>query len=75
LPRVHSVQELFQQIGHELLLRWLQGLRPQDRKLLNLNFEGYPHTEIAEQLDLSYGYVRNRYSSLIREAVRLVRAA
>lgn len=73
--RVHSVQELFQRIGQEHLLRWLQALRPQDRELLNLHFQGFPHTEIAEQLGLSYGSVRNRYSSLIREAGRLVRAA
>jgi len=74
-PRVHSVQELFRKAGQEHLLRWLQGLRPQDRELLNLHFQGFSHTEIAERQGLSYGSVRNRYSRLIREAGRLVRAA
>lgn len=75
LPRVDCVRDLFRHIGEDRLLRWLQGLRPQDRELLNLYFQGFPHTEIAERQGCSYGTVRNRYSRLIREAGRLVRAA
>lgn len=70
LPRARSWRELCQMSGRDDLLRWLLGLRHQDRQLLDLNLQGYGHREIAELSGLSYGTVRNRYAQLIKEAAR-----
>lgn len=55
------------------LLQWYFSLESLSRRMLNLRLQGYNHREIAEQLNLSHGAVRNRFSQLIREARKVAR--
>ena len=51
-----------------LLIQWYFTLKKDWRRILDLRIQGYNHKEIARELRLAPGAVRNRYSKLAREA-------
>lgn len=63
---------LFEGLPDLLLLHWYFRLEALSRRLLDLRVLGYNHKEIAGQLPLAPGTVRNRFSELVREAKGVV---
>lgn len=69
-----TAESFFESLPGFNLIHWYRSLEALPRRLLCLRCQGYNHREIAEQLSLSPGGVRNRFSHLIREAREVSRA-
>ena len=54
------------------LQKWYQTLDQIERQIIELRFQDFEHQEIAQKLELSPGTVRNKYSTLIRRAQKMI---
>lgn len=63
--------DLFDRFEQKKLSRWYQRLPIQQRFMLDLRMQGLDYEEIAKELDLAPGTVRNHFSKLLREARKI----
>ncbi|WP_367389038.1 RNA polymerase sigma factor [Lewinella sp. LCG006] len=73
--RYLNAEVLFDSLPEPQLLHWFHQLSPRDQRILNLRCQGYQDDEVAAQLGLSYGGVRNIFSRLLTQARELVKRA
>ncbi|MEZ5038498.1 MAG: sigma-70 family RNA polymerase sigma factor [Saprospiraceae bacterium] len=67
--RIHTTAfAFFDWEGYDLLLQWYQQLSDRDQQLLDLRSQGFSNKEIAKELKLADGTVRNVVADLIKEA-------
>lgn len=67
-PTFYAADELFAERNADRLVHWFQRLSERDQLILNMQLQNFKLWEIAEQLNLSHGAVRNIRSRLIKKA-------
>lgn len=63
-----SAEDFFEIYQLEQLKFWYRRLPKLKRQIFDLKIQGFDHKEIAVELGIAYGTLRNKYSELIAEA-------
>ena len=68
----YSADTLFESANADQLVHWFEKLSAKEQQILNLQLQNYKLKEIAQELELSHGTIRNIRSRLIKEAKEVV---
>lgn len=68
-----SLGELLDSLFQFELKSWYNKLHKKEQQLLDLRMAGLSYKEIAEEMDLAYGTVRNHFSDLLKDAKEILK--
>lgn len=67
-----SLQSLFDWEGQDSHLHWYRQLSERDQRLLNLRAQGFSNKEIASEMKMANGTVRNLLSKIMNKARKMI---
>lgn len=66
-----NLGELFEFIKRKRHARWYRNLRPEQKSMLDLRMRGWHYKDIADELGVAHGTIRNKFPKLLAQAQKL----